>query len=206
MGAVYEQFAQELATSQSKFSGRPREELLNLCLMALEREQLVTVGYREELMSRRLATMPLSESVRQLMRHALIWAWRDEEMHSIYIRGALLRVAGPFLRLRTFGQQIGGLLGGWAGSVRQHVPWSHAPRSRLAAAAVTWAGAAAGKVPEDLRKYLDYGPFREFCAFNIDAEKTASLCYARMETLAQQAPELGRELAAAFVSLRQDED
>ena len=206
MGAVYDQFEQELATWQTRFAGRPRDELIGLCLMALEREELVTVGYREELMSRRLAGMPLSGSVRELMRHALIWAWRDEEMHSIYIRGALLKVAGPFLPLKTFGQQIGGLVGGWAGSVRQHVPWSHAPLSRLAATAVTWLGAISGKVPEDIRKYLNYGPFREFCVFNIDAERTASLCYRRMEALAQQTPELGRELARDLACVREDED
>ena len=130
MGAVFEQFAQELKAWEAKYAGRPRDELIGLCLMALEREELVSVGYREELMTQRLSAMPLSPAVRELMRHALIWAWRDEEMHSIYIRGALLKYGGPLLRVRTFAQQMGGLVGGWAGSVRQHVPWSRAPFSR----------------------------------------------------------------------------
>jgi uncharacterized protein (DUF362 family) len=140
------------------------------------------------------------------MRHALIWAWRDEEMHSIYIRGALLKYGGPLLRMKAFGQQMGGLVGGWAGSVRQHVPWRKAPFSRAGATIVTWLGAVTGKVPEDVRKYLNYGPFREFCVFNIDAEKTASLCYERMIVLAQESPELGRELAQDFVRVRDDEE
>lgn len=206
MGVVYDQFAQELSAWEAKYSGRPREELIGLCLMALEREELVSVGYREELMTRRLAAMPLSPSIRELMRHALIWAWRDEEMHAIYIRGALLKVGGPVLRLKTFAQQFGGLLGGWAGSVRQHVPWSQAPFSRASATLVTWLGTLTGKVPEDVRKYLNYGPFREFCVFNIDAERTASLCYERMIALAQQAPEVGGDLAQDFVRVRDDEE
>jgi uncharacterized protein (DUF362 family) len=206
VGVVYDQFAQELAVWQAKYAGRPRDELIGLCLLALEREELVSVGYREELMTQRLSAMPIPPAVRELMRHALIWAWRDEEMHSIYIRGALLKYGGPLLRMKAFAQQMGGLVGGWAGSVRQHVPWRKAPFSRAGATFVTWLGAVTGKVPEDVRKYLNYGPFREFCVFNIDAEKTASLCYERMIVLAQDAPELGRELAQDFLRVRDDEE
>ncbi|MGB6669537.1 MAG: DUF362 domain-containing protein [Candidatus Acidiferrum sp.] len=206
MSVVYEQFAKELKAWEAKFAGRPRDELIGLCLLALEREELVSVGYREELMTQRLSAMPIPPAVRELMRHALIWAWRDEEMHSIYIRGALLKYGGRLLRMKAFAQQMGGLVGGWAGSVRQHVPWSKAPVSRAGATLVTWLGAVMGKVPEDVRKYLNYGPFREFCVFNIDAEKTASLCYERMIVLAQEALELGRELAQDFVRVRDDEE
>src|SRR5579859_420353 len=206
LGSVFEQFAQELKAWEAKYAGRPRDELIGLCLLALEREELVSVGYREELMTQRLSAMPLSPAARELMRHALIWAWRDEEMHSIYIRGALLKYGGPLLRTRAFAQQIGGLVGGWAGSVRQHVPWSKAPLSRAGATFVTWLGALTGKVPEDVRKYLNYGPFREFCIFNVDAEMTARLCYDRMIVLARETPELGRELAQDFVRVRDDED
>ena len=74
MGAVFEQFAAELKAWEAKYAGRPRDELIWLCLVALEREELVSVGYREELMTGRLAAMPLPPAVRELMRHALIWA------------------------------------------------------------------------------------------------------------------------------------
>jgi uncharacterized protein (DUF362 family) len=206
VGAVFEQFAQELKAWEAKYAGQPRDELIGLCLLALEREELVSVGYREELMTQRLSAMPIPPAVRELMRHALIWAWRDEEMHSIYIRGALLKYGGPILRMKAFAQQMGGLVGGWAGSVRQHVPWSKAPFSRAGATLVTWLGALAGKVPEDVRKYLNYGPFREFCVFNVDAEKTAKLCYDRMVALAKEAPELGGELEQDFMRVRDDEE
>jgi len=59
MGLVYDQFAQELESLQRKYADRPRDELIALCLMALEREELVTVGYREDLMNRRLESMPV---------------------------------------------------------------------------------------------------------------------------------------------------
>jgi uncharacterized protein (DUF362 family) len=206
LGAVFEQFAVELKAWEAKYAGRPREELIALCLLALEREELVSVGYREELMTQRLSAMPLSPAVRELMRHALIWAWRDEEMHSIYIRGALLKYGGALLRMKAFAQQMGGLVGGWAGSVQQHVPPPKAPFSRAGATFVTWLGALSGKVPEDVRKYLNYGPFREFCVFNVDAEKTARLCYERMIALADEVPELGAELKQDFVRVRDDED
>src|ERR1700688_940681 len=112
MGLVYDQFAQELQSLQRKYADRPRAELIALCLMALEREELVTVGYREDLMNRRLESMPLSEPVRELIRHALIWAWRDEEMHTIYIRGALLKYGGAVLRVKGFDPELGWLVGG----------------------------------------------------------------------------------------------
>src|ERR1700730_16044237 len=206
VGAVFGQFAEELRSWEAKDACGPRDELIGLCRMALEREELVSVGYREELMTQRLSAMPIPPMVRELMRHALIWAWRDEEMHSIYIRGALLKYGGALLRIRAFAQQMGGLVGGWAGSVRQHVPWSKAPISRAGATFVTWLGGLTGKIPEDVRKYLNYGPFREFCVFNVDAEKTAKLCYDRMIVLAQEAPELGGELAQDFARVRDDED
>ena len=53
---------------------------------------------------------------------------------------------------------------------------------------------------------MNYGPFRDFCLFNVDAEKTASLCYERMIALAAKTPEVGRELAEDFARVREDED
>jgi hypothetical protein len=35
---------------------------------------------------RRLAQMSLPEEVRRITRHALVWAWKDEEMHALYPR------------------------------------------------------------------------------------------------------------------------
>src|SRR5258708_40172919 len=76
VGLIYDQFTEELTAWEKKYVARPREELLGLSLMALEREEVVTVGYREELMTKRLAGMPLSAPRRELLIHTLIFALR----------------------------------------------------------------------------------------------------------------------------------
>ena len=52
------------------------------------------MGYRESLMEVRINAMPLADDVKELIRHALVWIWKDEEMHTIYIRGAILKLGG----------------------------------------------------------------------------------------------------------------
>src|SRR2546429_489484 len=114
MGAVYEEFERELARYRERYAGRPRQEMVQLFLLALEREELVSVGYREAAIVRRLATMPLSDEVRDLIRHALLWLWKDEEMHAVYVRGILLKMGGLRLRTEAFVRQMAGAVGGWS--------------------------------------------------------------------------------------------
>jgi len=54
MGAIDEEFEETLRDLREKFRARPDRELEQLLLLALEREQLVTVAYRNDLMSHRL--------------------------------------------------------------------------------------------------------------------------------------------------------
>src|SRR5260370_40561028 len=98
--------------------------MIFLCLLSLEREEIVSVAYREEVFLRRLAAMPIPPEIRDLIHHALVWAWEDEEMHAIYIRGVLLKLGGPLLRPQTFAPRLARALGGRAGSVRQARRWS----------------------------------------------------------------------------------
>jgi uncharacterized protein (DUF362 family) len=205
VGRIYEDFQRELAACRARYAGRPRGEMLRLFLVALEREEIVAVGYREGRIAARLARMPLDAEVRELIRHALLWAWKDEEMHAIYIRGALLRLGGLPLRARAFVTQAAGALGGWSTSVRQHARWGDAPLSRALATGLTWAGTLTGKVPKDVRAHLDYGPFRAFCLFNVDAEKTAWLCWSRLVELAEQVPGMPEELVPEFRRIERDE-
>ncbi|MSR57106.1 MAG: DUF362 domain-containing protein [Planctomycetaceae bacterium] len=206
MGAVYEEFERELIKLQKACRGDPRREVIQLFLLALEREELVSIGYRESLMERRLAAMPIPADVREIIRHALVWIWKDEEMHTIYIRGAILKLGGLGLRLQALLAQAAGGIGGWAGSVMQHSRWSRAPLSRLIAGAITFAGGLVGKVPADVRKHLQFGPFRNFCSFNIDAEKTAAVCWYRIAELAAAQPDLDADLSRDFQRVAQDED
>jgi uncharacterized protein (DUF362 family) len=206
MGAVYEEFRRDLDRLQAACAGDPRREVVRLFLMALEREEIVSVGYRESLMDRRLAAMPLPADAREILRHALVWVWKDEEMHTIYIRGAILRLGGWWLRTEALATQVAGGLGGWASSVLHHSRWSQAPLSRSLAGLITFLGGLVGKVPADVRRHLQYGPFRRFCAFNIDAEKTAAVCWHRIADLAATQPDIAHDLGRDFRRVAEDED
>ena len=205
MNQVYEEFEQELSEKRRRYAGRPAQEMADLFLLALEREELVAVGYRESLMARRLDAMALPEDVRELFSRALIWVWKDEEMHAIYIRGAILKLGGLPFRVRAFLRQTQGAVAGWAGSVRQHAAWSQAPVSRALATGATWLGMLLGRVPRAVRRHLDRSSFRDFCRFNVDAEKTAWLCWDRLAALAGECPGISPELIEDFGRIRRDE-
>lgn len=205
MGEVYEEFVRELDEHRERYAGRPEKEMVKLWLMALEREQIVAVGYQDQLIARRLAATPLPPEARDLLRHALLWAWKDEEMHAIYIRGALLRTSGLLLRGLTYLQQWSGAVGGWVSSVRQNVRWGEAPFSRALATLIAWAGLATGKISRAVRKQLRYHSFRDFCLFNIEAERTAALAWHRLAEIA--ASMSGRAAQAhAFRRMASDEE
>lgn len=205
MGAVYDEFVRELAYWQRRYSNQPRKEMIQLFLLALEREELVSIGYRESAIVRRLQTMPLSDEARDLIRHALLWLWKDEEMHAIYMRGILLKMGSFRLRAQAFTRQMAGAVGGWSASVRQHARWSEAPLSRALATGLTRLGSLMGKVPRDVREHLRYGPFRNFCLFNIDAEDTAELCWNRLVDLVPQVPDLPATFLEDFRHIAADE-
>ena len=54
MGAVFDEFVRQLAAWETQYAGRPRDHLVRLCLLALEREELVSIAYREEHIAARL--------------------------------------------------------------------------------------------------------------------------------------------------------
>jgi uncharacterized protein (DUF362 family) len=206
LGAIYEQFESELAAWARVDAGRPRRAMIRLLLLALEREEIVSVGYRETMIARRLETMPIGPQLRELIQHALTWAWKDEEMHAIYLRGAILRLGSRSLRARAYIRQVAGAIAGWSSSVQQHVRWRQAPAARSLAALVVAVGSLTGQVPRDVRRHLRYSPFRDFCLFNVDAELTARLCYDRMLDLAAELSELPHSLLADLRRVRDDED
>jgi uncharacterized protein (DUF362 family) len=206
MDAVSREFEEHLTALRRRCEGKPGEEIRNLLLLALEREQMVSISYREELITERLRRTPLAPSLQDLIRHALIWVWKDEEMHAVYLRGLLLKTGTWPLKVLSFVQQVNGTFGGWASSIRMHVPWSKAPFLRAAATVLQWMGVIAGKVPREVRRELDYRPFREFCAFNVDAERTASLCWARIIELGAASPDYPRDVVEEFRRMKTDED
>jgi uncharacterized protein (DUF362 family) len=206
MGMIYSTFQRELDSWANRYADSPEREMVALCLLALEREELVAIAYHEDLIAQRLASMPVSNEIREIIQHALVWAWKDEEMHAIYVRGALLKIGNWNLRLQTFCRQMAGAIGGWAASVRQHVRWRKAPFSRTCATALTGVGSLFGKVPSEIRQHLSYGPFRNFCSFNVEAEKTAWLCWKRMAELAEKIPGLPASTVSDFRRVQADEE
>lgn len=208
MSEVVAEFEKEIAAFRARYQGRPRREMTRLFLVALEREQIVSVGYREEIIARRVEAMPVDERVREVIRSALVWVWKDEEMHAIYIRGALFKMGGVWLRLVSLVQQLSGGIAGWASSVAQHLTFRAAPFARTLATLLTLVGWMAGKVPRAVRKEIRYHSFRQFSVFNIEAERTAALAWERLVEIAREnaaavAPSVS---LADFAQMAEDED
>lgn len=206
MGQLLKEFEETLARVHAKHRDAPRDELTRLLLLALEREQLVSVAYRDELIERRLSAMPLAADVQDVIRHAIAWAWKDEEMHAIYTRGLLLRVGTPAVRARALAAQVAGAVAGWASSAQQHARWSHAPLARTLAALTTWAGRMTGKVPRGVRDRLRFLTFREFCELQVDAERTAALCWRHLAELSGRVPEISPATRAELERMWMDEE
>jgi len=206
MGAVYDACQSLLAEWRVRYAGRPDREMARLLLLALEREEIVSVGYREAVMLARLRAMDLPDEVRRIIRQAMVWTWKDEEMHAVFTRGTILRLGEPLLKGRAFFHQFSGIVGGWCAAVRQHVRWADAPVSRALAGAVYAAGVVGGQIPRDVRDHLRYRPFRDFCLFNVDAERTALLCWERLTELAAVVPGLPDGVVTEFARIAADEE
>ena len=67
-------------------------------------------------------------------------------------------------------------------------------------------GSLLGAIPTAARAGLEYGSFRQFCKFNVDAEKTAWLCWRRIRQLAQNERQISPGLLNDFARIERDED
>jgi uncharacterized protein (DUF362 family) len=206
MSDIDQAFERDLAAWRVRYAGRPEQEMVRLCLLSLDREQNVTVAYAESVLGRRLATLSMPDEVGEVVRQALRWVWRDEEMHTIYVRGALLKLARPLLAAHTLLQQLVGAIGGWTVSVRQHRRWSQAPLACAAATLLTRAGGLTGRVPREVQRHLRYCSFRDFCRYNVDTERTAWICWRRLTHLAQQVAALSDGQVDEFNRIAEDEE
>jgi Domain of unknown function (DUF362) len=202
--SFYDDFQDQLARWGQRWAEDPDRELLEIAFLSLEREQLVSVTYHDDLLRRRLATLPLDAETQALFRHALAFTWKDEEMHAVFVRGLLWRRGRAWLRVRANWHFVAGLLAGWATFVQQHVRWREAPFSRLFSTLTLWGGLITGTAPPSVRQHLRFHSFRDFCSFNIDAERTATLAWDRLAALGRR---LGLEArtVALFERIREDE-
>jgi uncharacterized protein (DUF362 family) len=182
------------------YANRPELEREQLWLLALEREQIVAVAYREEAVAGRVDALDLDPDVRALLRQTLVWIWKDEELHAEYLRGLLLGRPGLAAMLVVYGRQIQGALSGWVSATENHLDARSAPLRTGAAGLLVAAASATGRVPPVLKAELRYQTFRKYCVLNVALEATAELAYHRLIELAR-----GVDERAAFERIRDDE-
>ncbi|HEY6318968.1 MAG TPA: DUF362 domain-containing protein [Acidimicrobiia bacterium] len=189
-----------LARWQVEYAGEPDVEREHLWLLALEREQVVAVAYREDFMAERLADLPVDDAWRALVRQTLVWIWKDEELHAEYLRGLLLHRGGVLASAAVYGRQAQGAVSGWATATEHHRRARSAPLRTGAARALVTAGSLSGQVPAILRRELRYQTFRRYCELNVALEATAELAYRRLLELSPEPDE-----HAAFERIHTDE-
>lgn len=185
MGEIYDEFVEELRVLAAQYRNFPEKEMDALLHIALEREELVTTAYRATFLQSSIEKLPVSEELKTIIRHASIWIWKDEDMHTIYTRGALLKSRNRLDRMQVLLHQFQGFIGGWSSSIIQHLSWKEAPFSVSIARIFVLLGKSSGKIPKGIEKELKFGSFRNYCRFNIDAEKTARICWERILHLAK---------------------
>jgi uncharacterized protein (DUF362 family) len=165
---------------RTECAGHPGSERKKLLLLALEREQIVAVAYREEAVAGRVGLLPVSDEVRALFHQALVWIWKDEQMHAEYLRGELLRVKGFGSSAVVYGRQIQGAISGWTSATSNHRRLRTAPFRAGAASVLISVAGASGRIPTALKGELHFQTFRRYCELNVALESSAELAYRRL--------------------------
>ena len=128
-------------------------------------------------------------------------------MHAIYIRGAIFKVGdfspsrpcfAPATR-RSTGRLVH--LGSPARSLVRRPTLARSGHIRY----VDRVSYRKDPTP-DVRQHLRYRSFRDFCLFNVDAEKTAWLCWHRLIDLTSEQPFMLPSLIDDFRRIKEDED
>ena len=175
----------------AEYADRPQLERQCLLLLALEREQIVAVAYREEAVAGRVAALDIGEDARDLVRQTLIWTWKDEQLHAEYLRGELLRAPGLFSTAVVYGRQIQGALSGWTSATSNLRDARTTPFRAGAAGILVAAAGLTGQIPPVLRHELRYQTFHRYCQLNIALEASAELAYRRLVELSNDPVERG---------------
>jgi uncharacterized protein (DUF362 family) len=184
-----------------EFAGRPRAERQHLLLLALEREQIVAVAYREEAVAGRVAALEVGDDARALTRQTLVWIWKDEQLHAEYLRGELLRAPGLLSTAVVYGRQLQGALSGWTAATSNLRDAGSAPFRAGAAGILVAVAGFTGQVPPVLRRELRYQTFHRYCQLNVALEASAELAYQRLVELSDDPGE-----RRTIDCIREDED
>ena len=199
--ALLDEVHAQLDEWRVEYAGQPDAEREHLWLLALEREQIVAVAYREEAVAARVANLvAFDEDLRALVRQTLVWVWKDEELHAEFLRGLLLQQGGLSASLVVYGRQAEGALSGWVTSTEHHLDARSAPFRTGAADAFVATAGLLGLVPPVLRRELRYQTFHRYCELNVALEATAELAYRRLVELARDDEERD-----TFERIREDE-
>lgn len=185
MATLVESFKKELADLRNS-NPSDHQYFNKLLWLALEREAMVSMAYRENLLHTRLQTLQVSDEIKIMMTHAFYWVWQDEDLHTTFTRSLVFNQGNFIRRLRVLNRQWAGGIGGWSTSIIQHSQWRRAPLAKLLAHSIAFAGYLLSKVPQDAIKHLKFGAFQNFTQFNIAAEETAYLCWLEILTLAKK--------------------
>ena len=71
MGGVFEEAQRELEGVRHRLADRPRQAVVHMLLMALEREEIVSMAYRQAKIAERLCRMSIPDDVRRLIERAV---------------------------------------------------------------------------------------------------------------------------------------
>ncbi len=183
-----------------EFAGRPEAERERLLLLALEREQIVAVAYREEAVAGRVAELDVGAAARALVRQTLMWIWKDEQLHFEFMRGLLLESDSVISSLVVYGRQVQGTLSGWTSSTATGRQARSAPLRTGAAGALIAVADMLHRMPAPLARELRYQTFRRYCALNVALEASAEFAYRRLVQVASSPEE-----RVAFDRIRDDE-
>jgi Domain of unknown function (DUF362) len=183
-----------------EFAGRPEAERERLLLLALEREQIVAVAYREEAVAGRVAELDVGAAARALIRQTLVWIWKDEQLHFEFMRGLLLESGSLASSLVVYGRAVQGTLSGWTSSTATGLQARSAPLRTGAAGALIAVAGALHRMPAELARELRYQTFRRYCALNVALEASAEFAYRRLVQVATSPEE-----RVAFDRIRDDE-
>src|ERR1700733_7261841 len=168
-----------LARWRREVARRPGGERERLLLLALEREQIVAVAYREEAVAGRVAELDVGAAARALIRQTLMWIWKDEQLHFEFMRGLLLGSGSLASTLVVYGRAVQGTLSGWTSSTATGLEARSAPLRTGAAGALIAVASGLHRMPAALARELRYQTFRRYCALNVALEASAEYAYRR---------------------------
>ncbi len=166
-----------LAGWEREYVGRPEALVRKLWLMALEREQIVVVAYKDDTVLRRVNELDIPDDLRAVIRQTLAWIWKDEEMHVDYARARLVRLRHPVPTAVVFGRQFVGAASGWISATSNHSTMEDNPVQALLARSVVTVARVTRRVPARLAKELSHQTFRGYSALNVALEESAALGY-----------------------------